>query len=269
VTGIADDVCDRLVDYVDEVAFPFPAAVIGEPLEVDRADRAAVEIRRYLGELAAARRARPAEDLISELVVNQDGDHQLDEDELVTMAALILGAGFETTTGLLADGFAALIENPAAAQRLRAHPKLATLAAAELLRFDTPVQFVYGRTAVEVTVVGNIEVNAGQRLITILGAGNRDPRQFTDPDRLRVDGDDGPSCHSAAASTTAWAPRLPSSKLRCSCPRCCGACRTHSFAGVPVRGGGSVLGTRRRARCRHAEPDARQLVRARRCHLTT
>lgn len=106
------------------------------------------------------------------------------------MATLILGAGFETTTGLLADGFAALIENPAEAQRLRAHPKLATLAAAELLRFDTSVQFVHGRTAVEDTVVGKIEGNAGQRLITILGAGNHDPRQFTDPDRLRHDRDE-------------------------------------------------------------------------------
>jgi cytochrome P450 len=222
VTAIARAVCDQLdgmIEFVDAVAFPFPVAVIGEllgvpaadramfqplvrdwtsvleilsPLAVDRADAAAIEIQRYLGELAQERRGRPADDLISALVADADDGHELGDSELVTMAALILGAGFETTTGLLANGFLALLENSTQAQRLRAEPELAKPAAEELLRYDTPVQFIYGRAAAEDMVVGELEVRAGQRLITMLGAANRDPSQFTQPDELRLDRDEGP-----------------------------------------------------------------------------
>ena len=162
------------------------------PLAVDRADAAAIEIQRYLGELIRERRARPADDLISALVSDEDDEHQLSEDELVTMAALILGAGFETTTGLLANAFLALVQAPAQADRLRAEPELAKTAAEELLRYDTPVQILYGRTATQDMLVGDLEVHAGQRLLTILGAANRDPNQFTEPDELRLDRDEGP-----------------------------------------------------------------------------
>jgi cytochrome P450 len=106
------------------------------PLAVDRADEAASEIRRYLGELAQERRAKPADDLISALVADEDAGGCLTEDELVTMAALIFGADFETTTGLLANGFVALLENPAQAERLRSEPDLARAGTTE--RRDDP-----------------------------------------------------------------------------------------------------------------------------------
>ncbi len=222
ISRIADELCEPLtgtVEFVDTIAFPFPVTVIGEllgvpasdrpmfqplvrdwtlvleilnPLAVDRADAAAIEIQRYLGELIRERRARPGDDLISALVSEEDDEHQLSEDELVTMAALILGAGFETTTGLLANAFLALLQAPAQADRLRAEPELAKTAAEELLRYDTPVQILYGRTATQDMLVGDLEVHAGQRLLTILGAANRDPNQFTEPDELRLDRDEGP-----------------------------------------------------------------------------
>ena len=222
ISRIADELCERLagtVEFVDEVAFPFPVTVIGEllgvpacdramfqplvrewtsvleilnPLAVDRADAAATEIRRYLGELVQSRRAKPADDLISALVTDEDDEHQLTEEELVTMAALILGAGFETTTGLLANGFLALLQKPTQADRLRAEPELAKTAAEELLRYDTPVQILYGRTATQDMLVGDLKVHAGQHLMTILGAANRDPNQFSQPDELRLDRDEGP-----------------------------------------------------------------------------
>ena len=108
------------------------------------------------------------------------------------MTALILAAGFETTTGLLANGFLTLLSTPHQADRLRREPALAAPAAEELLRYDTPVQFLYGRTATHAMRVGGIEVHAGQRLINLLGAANRDPRQFTDPGQLRLDRNEGP-----------------------------------------------------------------------------
>ena len=222
ITRLADQLCEPLngtVEFVDAVAFPFPVTVIGEllgipaadramfqplvkewtsvleilnPLAVDAADAAATQIQTYLAELVRARRARPADDLISALVADEDDQHLLTEGELVTMTALILAAGFETTTGLLANGLNTLLVTPREADRLRREPALAKPAAEELLRFDTPVQILYGRTATHDMRVGELEVHAGQRLINLLGAANRDPRQFTEPDCLRLDRDEGP-----------------------------------------------------------------------------
>ncbi|HXD65758.1 MAG TPA: cytochrome P450 [Solirubrobacteraceae bacterium] len=222
ITRLADELCEPLsgtIEFVDSVAFPFPVTVIGEllgipaadrpmfqplvrewtsvleilnPLAVDSADGAAVQIRSYLHELVRERRARPDDDLISALVAVEDDEHQLDEEELVTMAALILAAGFETTTGLLANGFLTLLGAPHQADRLRREPALAKPAIEELLRYDAPVQILYGRTATEDMIVGDLPVAAGRRLINLLGAANRDPRQFSEPDELRLDRDEGP-----------------------------------------------------------------------------
>jgi cytochrome P450 len=222
ITRLADELCQPLsgtIEFVDSVAFPFPVTVIGEllgipaadramfqplvrawtsvleilnPLAVDAADAAAVQIQSYLHELVRVRRARPADDLISALVAVEDDEHQLGEEELVTMAALILAAGFETTTGLLANGFLTLLGAPHQAGRLRREPALAKPAIEELLRYDAPVQILYGRTATEDMIVGDLPVRAGCRLINLLGAANRDPRQFSEPDELRLDRDEGP-----------------------------------------------------------------------------
>lgn len=198
------------VDVVDAFAFPLPVTVIGELLGIPEADRArfqplvrdwtavldrvdeptvakadtaAAEIAGYLADLVARRRAEPRADLLSALAA----DGALDEDELVTMAALLFAAGFETTTGLLANGLNALLGNPEQARMLRADPGLAVTATEELLRYDSPVQVLTSRTAPEDVRVGDHTLPAGQRVITLLGAANRDPEVFTDPDVLRVD----------------------------------------------------------------------------------
>jgi len=221
VEEIAVDLLDRLpgtVEFVDQVAFPFPVAVIGEmlgipagdrqmfqpwvrdwtsvleilnPLAVDCADTAAVQIDGYLRDLVRARKANPTDDLISALAADKAGEESLAEDEVVTTAALILAAGFETTTGVLSNGLLALLDAPDQAALLRSRPELAGRAVEELLRYDTPVQMLYGRTAVEDMLVADLEVSAGQRFITIVGAANRDPRQFPNPDQLQLDRDDG------------------------------------------------------------------------------
>ncbi|MGA9856757.1 MAG: cytochrome P450, partial [Solirubrobacteraceae bacterium] len=184
---LLDDLTERgaagaAVDFVDAVAFPFPVTVIGEllgvpeadrpmfrrlvddwsrvleilnPPAVDQADAAAEAIIDYFTALANRRRAAPADDLISALAGagngNSDGNGDepgLTNEELVRTVALILAAGFETTTGLLANGLVALLAHPAEAERLRRAPELARSAVEELLRYDTPVQMTYGRTAV-------------------------------------------------------------------------------------------------------------------------
>jgi cytochrome P450 len=222
VEAIADRLLDRLdgsTDFVDAVAFPFPVTVIGEllgvpeadrpmfrglvddwstvleilqPLAVDRADAAATAMTEYFRQLVAMRREQPADDLVSALANMDTGpEPALTDEELIQTAVLILGAGFETTTGLLANGLVALLEHPAQAERLRREPQLAKSAVDELLRYDAPIQLIYGRTAVDNVVIGDLALHAGQRVINVLGAANRDPSFFTAPDELRLDRDEG------------------------------------------------------------------------------
>jgi len=222
VAAIVDGLLDDLggtVDFVDVIAFPFPVTVIGEllgvppadrrmfrglvdewatvlellnPPAVDRADSAATAIVDYFEKLVAQRRAEPQDDLISALAAaGEDGERGLSDEELIRTAALILAAGFETTTGLLANGLLALTDHPAHLDRLRREPELAKSAVDELLRFDSPVQMIYGRTAVDDIVVGDIDLHPGQRVIAMLGAANRDPGFFSSPDELRLDRDEG------------------------------------------------------------------------------
>jgi cytochrome P450 len=96
------------------------------------------------------------------------------------MAALLFAAGFETTTNLLSNGLVALLGNPAQIPSLHADPAAAV---EELLRYDTSVQIVV-RVVYEDIQLSGVPVDAGERVVAYLGAGNRDPERFTEPDRL-------------------------------------------------------------------------------------
>jgi cytochrome P450 len=271
ITRLADELCGPLsgtIEFVDSVAFPFPVTVIGEllgipaadramfqplvrewtsvleilnPLAVDTADAAAVQIQTYLHELVRVRRKRPADDLISALIAVEDHEHQLSEEELVTMAALILAAGFETTTGLLANGFLTLLHTPHHADRLRREPTLAKPAIEELLRYDPPVQILYGRTATEDMIVGDLPVCAGQRLINLLGAANRDPRQFSQPDQLRLDRDEGPGLSFGGGIHHCLGAALARLEAQVMLPMLLRRYPKASLAGEPVRRDGLML----------------------------
>ncbi|OLB78760.1 MAG: cytochrome [Actinobacteria bacterium 13_2_20CM_2_71_6] len=215
IVRMVDDLLDGMageVDFIGSFAFPLPVNVIGELLGVpagdraqfqslvrdwtlvlevitpevlSRADPAAATIRDYLAGLVAERRRRPGADLLSALVAAEEAGDQLSEDELLSTAALLFAAGFETTTNLLANGLVALLEHPAQMSLLREQPDLAQSAVEELLRFDSPVQLI-SRVVVEAVELGGIAVEAGERVVAYLGAGNRDPQHFTDPDQLRL-----------------------------------------------------------------------------------
>jgi cytochrome P450 len=217
VERIVADACDQVAgdtDFVATFAFPLPVTVIGEllgipaadrpmfgsltrdwmaladvltPQVVDRADAAATVIGGYLAELAAERREDPGDDLISAMAAAVEDGAALTADELVTMAALLLAAGFETTTGLLSNGLLALLAHPGQAGRLRAEPALAVPAVEELLRYDSPVQILFGRSAAGDLAIAGLTLRADQQVMTLIGAANRDPAMFSRPDRLILD----------------------------------------------------------------------------------
>ena len=191
-------------DFITAFAFPLPVNVIGELLGVPAADRArfqtlirdwsqvlevitpevltqadpaAATVRQYLGDLAEERRRAPQDDLISALVAAEEEGDRLTHDELVTMAALLFSAGFETTTNLLGNGLVALLRHP---EQTIGDPAVAV---EELLRYDSPVQ-ITSRVAYGDVELGGVTVAAGERVVAYLGAGNRDPERFADPHRL-------------------------------------------------------------------------------------
>ena len=141
------------------------------------------QIRDYLADLASQRRREPREDLMTALVRAESAGDRLTEEELLTTAALLFAAGFETTTHLLGNALVALLDRPDQLPSLHEGADGAATAVEELLRFDSPVQ-ISGRMALTDADIAGVPVPAGQSVVAYLGAANRDPARFPNPDRL-------------------------------------------------------------------------------------
>ncbi|TDC00153.1 cytochrome P450 [Micromonospora fluostatini] len=203
-----------VVDVMAEFAYPLPVGVIctllGVPAadwplfrrwsadltvvlepeitaaELAVADRGAAELRAYLTELIEARRRAPADDLTSALVRVHDADgDRLTGDELLANLVVLLVAGFETTTNLLGNGLVVLLDHPREAEALRTRPDLAPQYVEELLRYDSPVQLTTRITTTGVRS-GGLDLPAGSWVLVLLGAANRDPRRYPEPERFDV-----------------------------------------------------------------------------------
>jgi len=149
------------------------------------ASRAATEFSEYLRELSRARRARPADDLVTALTQVVDGGDQLTEDELIGTCVLLLNAGHEATVNATGIGWWQLFRHPEQLARLQADPSLLASAVDELLRFDTPLQ-MFKRWVLEDVEVCRVRVPKGAELGLLFGSANRDPAVFDAPDRLDV-----------------------------------------------------------------------------------
>jgi len=224
IAGLAERCVDDLAeagegDLLDLVGFPLPVAVIGAMVGVPEQDwrrfrslitRSAVGIEPtatvadlrdgeaasqeawdYFVDLVAERRARPQDDLLSDLIRVEEAGDQLSEAEVIVVAILLFAAGFETTTNLIGNGTGALLRNPDEMARLWDDPSLLPAAVEEMLRWDSPVQFDV-RRALEPADVAGIPVDRGATVVTLLGAANRDPEHFSDPERFDVARDEGP-----------------------------------------------------------------------------
>ena len=215
---IVDEALDRAASHgemelIEDLAYPLPVAVIAGMLGVPRDDRprfrewsrvlvssldpvalpdsdqitavraAEDALFEYLSGVVAERRREPRDDVISALIAVEERGDVLNERELLVMLNLLLVAGHETTVNLIGNGMLALLRNPEQLALLRRRPELLESAVEELLRFDSPVQLT-GRIAAEACEVGGQQIGRGKLVLTLLGAANRDPQQFPDPDRL-------------------------------------------------------------------------------------
>ena len=202
------------MDVIEEFAYPIPVNVICEMLGVPVADHErfkgwSLDIARgldsiwlppdseiprrsaasrhaisdYFRGLIAERRARPRGDLLSALIAAEEAGDKLNEEELLATCILLLIAGHETTVNLIGNGMLALLRNPRELRRLRETPGLITSAVEELLRYDGPVQRT-ARVASADATIGGRTIARGEMVMPFIGAADRDPSQFTDPDRL-------------------------------------------------------------------------------------
>jgi pimeloyl-[acyl-carrier protein] synthase len=216
VEAIAAEILDRIdggdgFDLVRDFAYPLPVIVIAEMLGVPAADRAAFQqwsavlvrgldplvsdeeqevvfdardaLLDYLRGVLMQRRREPQDDMLTSLIAAEENGDIFSEGELLAMCNLLLVAGHETTVNLLGNGALALLENPDQLDRLRRDPDLVGTAVDELLRYTSPVQWT-GRVAAAEIELGGRTIQPPQSVIGILGAANRDPQVFPDPDRL-------------------------------------------------------------------------------------
>jgi cytochrome P450 len=146
------------------------------------ADAAATTFRRYWRELIAERRRAPGPELTSQLIAAADAG-ELSDEELLSSLIFLHGAGYGTTAALLGNATVALLADPALAGRLRADPGLASAIVDESLRHQAPTQLT-PRLARQPARAGGTPVPAGHLAVLLLGAANRDPRRFPDPDRF-------------------------------------------------------------------------------------
>lgn len=216
VQAIADELLDAIVpagraDLVEDFAVPLPVTVISELLGVPVSDRfdfqrwtddmvlqgpqppdpakieaAWQQMHGYLTALLDAKRAHPGDDLLSALIATHDDEQRLDRHELISMAFLLLVAGYITTVNLIGNGIAALLTHPEQLRMLREDPELLPGAIEEFLRYDGPVNPGIARFAREDLTIAGVAIPRGATVLVASAIADRDPARFADPDRLDV-----------------------------------------------------------------------------------
>ncbi len=219
IQGLVDELIDAVEDkgemnVIRDFAYPLPVNVICDMLGVPESDRERFmvaseksgrlidptpltpeeleetnkgfeEQTEYFQSLIDERRKDPKDDLLTVLAqANEDGD-KLSDAELIANTLLLFGAGHETTVNLIGNGLLALLSTPGQFEALKADPSLINGAVEEMLRYDSSVQLT-SRTALEDVEINGMLIPEGDTVITLLGAANRDPDAFENPDDFDV-----------------------------------------------------------------------------------
>lgn len=221
VTRLVDALLDEMaakgeVDFIADFAAQIPIEVIGNLLDIPRPERsplrgwsiailtglepklspqmleagnrAVTEFIAYLKQLIAERRQKPGDcesDVLTRLIQGEKDGHKLTDTELYHQCIFLLNAGHETTTNLIGNGLWALLNHPGELAKLRADPGLVPSAVEEMLRYDGPIQ-LNNRRLLEPMALGSRTLPEGTPITIGIGAANRDPAQFEDPERFEA-----------------------------------------------------------------------------------
>ncbi len=212
VDRLANELLDRVqdkgeMDLIGDYAYPLPINVISEMMGVPKKDRSQIRewssviarnsedpgkdikldaFSSYVTRLVAEKRANPEDDLTSQLVqIEEDGD-RLSGQELLSMVALLIFAGHETTSNLIGNGALALLDHPDQLARLKTDPSLIPNAVEEMLRFCGPVMSPAPRFALEDVEIGGQLIHKGDMVMIVIASANHDQRQFDDPEEMDI-----------------------------------------------------------------------------------
>ena len=201
-------------DIIRHVAYPLPVQVISEMLGLPRelrprctelsndiadwfgnvmrtperarvAQKAIGELEGYFAQLIGERRRQRKDDLLSLLIDAADHGGHLSDEELHAQCVMLLFAGHETTRHLIGNGMYTLLSHPRTLAEVHSHPELVPNAIEELLRFESPIQAIPRGVKADIDFDGEV-IPAGSSLVFMIGAAQRDPCQYDEPDRLNV-----------------------------------------------------------------------------------
>ena len=270
--GLVDSLLDRMeekrdVDLIDDFASAIPIEVIGNLLDVpvdergplrewslailgalepvlsadvaQRGKRAVTEFIDYLNDLIARRRANPGNpdiDVLTRLILGEADGEKLSPKELIHNCIFLLNAGHETTTNLIGNGLVCLAEYTSQREQLLKQPDLIKLAVEEMLRFESSNQ-LGNRITTETVEVGGITMPPQTRVTLCIGAANRDPSQFNDPEIFDIART--PNRHLAFASGTHACAGMSLARLegQIAIGRFVTRFPNYTLAGPPLRGG--------------------------------
>jgi len=184
--GVPVEDLDRFKQWSDDIA-TFVGSALASPDKRERAERGMREIAEYFRAMVEEHRRKPRGDILTALIMAQEGQARLTEDEIVASSVLLLFAGHETTTNLIGNGMLAMLRHSEAQALLTADPSLAADTVEEMLRYDGPTQAMtrVSREPVELEPALP-RIGAGERVFVLLNAANRDGEVFPEPDRFDV-----------------------------------------------------------------------------------
>ncbi|MGW3914516.1 cytochrome P450 family protein [Streptomyces sp. NPDC005070] len=185
-------ICDLLgIGPTDRLDFRSwtDALVAPDPTRPSLAKEAVGSMLSFLTRLIADKRTAPTDDLLSALIAVRDEEDRLSEDELMSLAFLILFAGYENTVHLIGNAVLTLLRHPDQLAELRADPTRMSAAVEELARYEGPMPLAIRRFPTEDVTIGGVTVPAGDTVLLSLAAAHRDPHRFTDPDHFDIDRD--------------------------------------------------------------------------------
>jgi cytochrome P450 len=179
--GVPTEMADQLLDWSHAIVKTYQIGHTEE--ESALALQAAIDFTDYLKELVVERRSNPKDDLITRLIEVRDAGEKLTEKELISNCILLLNAGHEATVNLTGNGVYALLSNPEQLADLKSDPAIIPTAIEELFRFDTPLHY-FERWVLEDLEIAGQKFPFGSKIAVLLGAANRDPAVFPEPNRL-------------------------------------------------------------------------------------